>query len=231
MSIQTVVGNAAAANRGVNTAIALVVDRSGSMHPYFRHVVDSVNQFITDQVKNKGKATLMVSQFDHEYEQIYKNQDIKEVDKVKNTFERIYSPRGSTSLRDAIVQAAADMDTLLSQTPAQDRPKKVVIALITDGDDNTSRESVDKVRSIVKEKSEKGWEFLLLGAEESTLNVAEDLGFSREKTAIYSADNVDGGIKLLSDKVTQARKGKKVEITQQERLALLGAPDRRKTDL
>ena len=95
----------AIANRGtpVPTAISLVVDRSGSMSPYVQSVVDSVFRFIKDQQEVKGSASFTLAQFDHDYEVVYQEKDIKKVD--ANRFSREYSPRGGTALRDAVVRA------------------------------------------------------------------------------------------------------------------------------
>jgi uncharacterized protein YegL len=211
---------AALANRGVptTTAISLIVDRSGSMEPYVASVVESVSRFITEQQTVKGSATLSLSQFADVYEVVFHNKDIKEV----NPGRFQYHPSGGTAFRDAIVQAVKDMEAQLKKLPAADKPKRVVLALITDGEDTQSVNSVEKVKKIIQEQEKLGWDFMLLGADGNTLNFAKELGISEKKTAVYAIDNPGEAIKLLSQKVTQARRGKEVKIEQQERLALLG---------
>ena len=212
--------NSALAKKGqpVPTAISLVVDRSGSMMGYESQVTNSVNSFIKDQQDQKGSAIFNLALFDHEYDVVFQDKEIKQVD--ASQFH--YSTRGSTSLRDAIVQSVKDMEKYLKGVTGKDqpKPKKVVIALITDGEDTSSQNSVDKVRQLIEEKVKGGWNFLLLGADGHTLEFAKELGIPEDTTAIYSIDNPDAGIKLLSAKVTQARRGKAVRIDQQERLAL-----------
>jgi hypothetical protein len=204
--------------RPVPTAISLLVDRSVFMMDYEFQVASGVKSFIKDQQELRGSAIFTLSQFDHDYDVVFQDKEIKQVD--SSQFH--YSPRGGTSLRDAIVHAVKDMEKYLKGATGknQPKPKKVIVALITDGQDTTSQNSVDKVRQLIEEKVKSGWNFLLLGADGNTLEFAKDLGIPEDTTAIYSIDNPDAGIKLLSEKVAQARKGRAVKIDQQERLAL-----------
>ena len=98
-------------------ALALVVDRSGSMHPIAADVKGSVKQFIGDQKKHEGRAALTVAQFDHKYEVVHNFKDLKEVD--EDFFARQYSPRGSTALLDAIGRATLDMQKKLNSLSEQ----------------------------------------------------------------------------------------------------------------
>ncbi len=219
--------NSALQNKGqpVPTAISLVVDRSGSMGGYTSQVVSSVKNFIKDQQELRGSAMFTLAQFDHDYEVVVKDREIKEVD--ASQFH--YTPRGGTSLRDAMVNAVKDMEKYLKGATGKDqpKPKKVVIAILTDGQDTTSRNSVETVRRLVEPKLKDGWNFLVLGADGSTLEFAKELGIPEDTTAIYSIDNPDVGIKFLSDKVAQARRGKPVKINQEERLALSSGKEKR----
>jgi len=227
MSVVSSVNNAAA-NRGVSTAVSLLVDRSGSMYPYADKVSRSVSEFIESQQVFKGKAFFSLMQFDDVSEFVFKNKDIKEVN--KNEFH--FQPRGGTALSDALVNAIDDMDASLKTFAAKEKPRRVVIGLITDGEDNMSRNSADKVRQMVQAKEAEGWDFFFLGVDPNTQNVASDLGISPKKTAQYLADSVQDGIKLLSDKVKEARSGKKnMEINSEERQFLLGGPAPKKDEL
>src|SRR5271155_2637710 len=123
--------NSAMQNRGqpIPTAISLVVDRSGSMGGYQSQVINSVTRLIKDQQDLRGSAIFTLAQFDHEYDVVFKEKEIKLIDASK--FD--YQPRGGTALLDAIVQSINDMDTYMKGATSKDqpKPKKVVIALIT----------------------------------------------------------------------------------------------------
>ena len=198
------------------TALALVVDRSGSMHSVASDVKGSVKQFIGDQKKNPGKASLTVSQFDHEYEVIHNFKELSEVD--EEAFANGYSPRGSTALLDAIGRATIEMAQKVQSMPEADQPKRVVVAIITDGLENASTDfTLEKIRDMIKEKEELGWDFIFMGATLDTIDIAKNMGFSPKRSAVYDASNVKTCMQSISDMITSARLNKEVEISQEER--------------
>ncbi len=219
MQLDSIVNNAIANRGSVNTAMALVVDRSGSMYPYVQKVVESVKNFISDQDKIRGKASLTIAQFNHEYNVILKNQDIHKVD--KNLFERMYHIYGGTSLYDAALRAISDMEDQLKSMAETETPKRVVIALVTDGQDVSSENTAEKVKAVIQEKQRLGWDFLLLGSDQTTLEIGERLGIGQQKSALFLADNVAKSVKVISDQIEKARRNKVVEITDKERTTLL----------
>jgi hypothetical protein len=204
--------------RPVPTAISLLVDRSVFMMDYEFQVASGVKSFIKDQQELRGSAIFTLSQFDHDYDVVFQDKEIKQID--ASQFH--YTPRGGASLLDAIIRAVKDVEKYLKGAASKDQPqpKKVVVALFADGQDTSSQNSVDNVRVLIEEKVKSGWNFLFLGAGGNTLEFAKELGIPEETTAIYSVDNLDIGIKLLSEKVAQIRRGKAVRIDQPERLAL-----------
>ena len=128
--------NIAAANVPNYTAIALVVDRSGSMESIKGDTVGSIKQFIGDQKKLDGKATLRIVQFDDKYETVYKDVDIKKIDEKE--FAEKYCPRGCTALLDAIGRIITELGQTIKEMKEKERPSKVVVAIITDGYENAT---------------------------------------------------------------------------------------------
>jgi uncharacterized protein with von Willebrand factor type A (vWA) domain len=217
--------NAHTAQRGrpVPSAITLIVDRSASMGGHESEVTNSVHTFINKQKDLRGSAIFTLAEFADDYRVLdaFKNKEIKQIDASKFH----YNPNGGgTAIRNAIVEAIKDMDNYLKEVGAseQPQPKKVIIGLITDGDDNASswENSVEKVCALIKEKLKAGWNFLFLGSDESTLRFAKEHCIPEDTTAVYSADKPNAAIDLMSEKVKQARSGKAMRITAEERLAL-----------
>lgn len=204
------------------TAMALVVDRSGSMHSMAADVKGSVKQLIGDQKKNEGKATLTVSQFDHTYEVIHNHKNIQEVD--EDQFNKAYTPRGSTALLDAIGRATLDMQQEIDKMAVEDRPQRVIVAVITDGYENASTEfNIDQIKEMIKSKEAQGWDFMFMGASLDTIDIAKSMGFSANKSAFYDATNIKGCMGAINEKVTQARLNKEVNITEEERANMAAA--------
>lgn len=204
------------------TALALVVDRSGSMYNIADDVRGSVKQFIGEQKKINGKATLTVAQFDHSYEVIHDFKDIKEVDEEK--FANEYDPRGATALLDAIGRTTLALTQRLDSMPEADKPKRVVVAVITDGEENASTQfTIEQIREMIKGKEASGWDFMFLGATLDTIQVAKNMGFTESKAAVYATSKMDQCMEMLSAQMTKARLGKEVDIKQEERKTLVAA--------
>lgn len=201
-------------------ALALVVDRSGSMQCIASDVRGSVKQFISDQKKAHGKASLTVAQFDHKYEVVYNFKNVQEVDAEK--FANEYTPRGATALLDAIGRTTLEMKQKLESMPLAERPKRVVVAVITDGQENASSEfNLGQIKEMIKQNEALGWDFMFLGATLDALDVAKNFGFSGCKAAVYNTSRVDSCMQLISNQVCQARLGKEVNITETERNSLV----------
>jgi uncharacterized protein YegL len=201
----------------INTEIALVIDRSGSMHRVAHDTIGSVKQFIADQKKLEGNASLTMVQFDHAYEVIYDRADLNNVDADK--FAEEYAPRGSTALLDAIGRTVIELGAKLDKLEKANQPKRVVVAIVTDGYENSSTEfTKQQIHELIKkQETEAQWDFVFLGATMDAVKVAQGLGFAAGKSAYYKASNVKGGLGTLCSWITSVRKGGEIEITQAER--------------
>ena len=205
------------------TALGLIVDRSGSMESMAQEVKGSVKQFILEQKKDTGrKATLTTTQFDDHYEVIHDFQDIQAIDEEK--FVREYSPRGLTALLDAIGRTTLAMKQKIDSMAEADKPKRVVVAVITDGLENASKEfTISQIKEMIKEQESAGWDFLFMGATLDTIKVAENIGFSKDKSAIYNTGNFKTCMSSINEQVTKARLNKKVKITEEDRENLMSS--------
>ncbi|WKL58166.1 vWA domain-containing protein [Asticcacaulis sp. ZE23SCel15] len=85
------------------------------------------------------------------------------------------SPRGMTPLYDAIGQIIA--------TASKDNPKKAVIVIMTDGQENASREMTQKsAKAALDAAKKRGWEVVFLGADFSNFSDADGVGIERTKS-------------------------------------------------
>jgi hypothetical protein len=77
-----------------------------------------------------------------------------------------YVPRGSTALLDAIGRTIDELGARLASLPEQDRPMQVIVAILTDGLENSSQNYTwQKIADAIKQQSEQyRWTFLFLGA-------------------------------------------------------------------
>lgn len=167
------------------TEIAFVLDRSGSMHPITDDAIGGFNTFLTDQQALPGEAHLTLVLFDHEYQVPYQHADIKTVPPLDAA---TYVPRGMTALLDAVGRTVNDIGARLAGTPEAERPAKVIFAILTDGQENASRDyTFAKVSGMIKHQQEKySWEFIFLAANQDAIAAAGALAI-QPKDAIAFA--------------------------------------------
>lgn len=131
-----------------------------------------LNEFLKEQKKLPGKAILTLAQFDHEYELLHDGVALEDVPKYSLV------PRGTTALLDAIGRTINTVDARLQKVPEAYRPSKVIVVVVTDGAENSSKEfSREQVFSLIEnQKKVRDWEFLFLAANQDAIGVAGSLG-------------------------------------------------------
>jgi hypothetical protein len=162
--------------------VAIVLDMSGSMTGIRDATIDMVNEYINGQKEADYKTYLSLTMFDQEYMPIYTNKDISKVEKITR---KEYSPRGTTALLDAVGRTVIDIDN------SPDVPKKVIIAVVTDGMENASKDfTKERLEKLIKEKESLGWSFIYLSSSLSAFADAQQYGFSPGATLSYTPDAV-----------------------------------------
>ena len=162
--------------------IGLLVDRSGSMTGIWDDTVGGAEDFINEQKKQEGRAFLYMSVFDNEYTPLVTGRSIDEVDgKVLD----VVRPRGSTALLDATARLINNIER--DQKIAMSPPTDVVVAIMTDGFENSSREQTSEtIKELIKAKEAEGWQFLYMGANQDAWSVGQGYGIGH--TVNWQAD-------------------------------------------
>ena len=169
------------------TEIAFILDRSGSMASVTESAIAGFNEFLRDQQAAPGQARFTLVLFDNEYLVPVSALPIGEVAGLNaKTFE----PRGSTALLDAIGRTVDELGRRLGTTPEADRPGKVIVAILTDGEENASRQYTQQdIASRISHQREKyGWEFLFLGANQDAIATAARMNITAQNTSSFSSD-------------------------------------------
>jgi uncharacterized protein YegL len=170
--------------------IIFILDRSGSMEKIRTDMIGGFNSFLKEQKKIPSECKVSLYQFDTNYgstvEPIYKQMDIKTAPEL--TLET-FVPRGGTPLYDAVATIIKEVEGRLKSTPENEKPEKVLVVCITDGEENSSREWNSKqVKQMIEHQEEQNkWEFVYLGANQDAWNVGENLGFKASSTLGYVA--------------------------------------------
>jgi Mg-chelatase subunit ChlD len=192
------------------TALAVVLDRSGSMSAIKSDAEGGLKQFIADQKGQPGKITLTLARFDTEYELVYVNRDLYEIDGIK------LQPRGGTALLDAIGRTITKVGEDLESMTENDRPGKVLFVIITDGMENSSVEwTREKVfEAITRQRDTYGWEFIFLAANQDAVQTGREMGIADRNSMTFAAtgEGARGMAHAVSSYVTDYRQTGKATL-------------------
>jgi Mg-chelatase subunit ChlD len=201
------------------TDITLIVDRSGSMQAVREDAEGGVNAFIAQQAKEPGEALLTLVQFDTQYEFLHKGTPISQVPEYHLV------PRGMTALLDAVGRAINETGERLAKMDEAQRPGLVVFVVMTDGQENSSREfTKDQIKQMIEHQQEKyRWHFTFLGANQDAFAEAGAMGIQPSGTADFAPEKVLAACVGTAHKVSRMRgqsvRGETVcnEFTDEER--------------
>ncbi len=203
------------------TLLTLVVDRSGSMTGIKEDMERGIEALIEEQAGGEGTCVVTLAQFDDEYEVVADGVPAAEMAPYR------LEPRGGTALLDAIGRTIAMVRLRIENMSPQDRPANVVFAVITDGEENKSREwSRLQVMDAIKARTAEGWHFTFLGADQDALEEGLRLGIEPASLLTWepSDQGTAGAMKSLSDSSRRLRSGEssRIEYTDAERQAASG---------
>ena len=163
--------------------IIVVLDRSGSMQTAKADHEGGLKSFVEDQKKAAGKAKFTLIQFDsaNPCEVIYDGVPIEKVDHIE------LIPRGGTPLLDAVGLSIAHCEKRIGT----DHKGQVIYMIVTDGEENSSREwTKDKVKARIEELEKIDRKFLFLGANIDAFMEAGEMGIKVGSTANFNNNAV-----------------------------------------
>lgn len=169
-----------------------IIDRSSSMSSMLDVAINGFNAFLEDQKSVDGDALVSTVQFSNLYNVTYENLDIQKCEYFNRNN---YRPGGSTALYDAIGKTIEHEVDLLGNLPKGKRPEKTLCVILTDGEENSSRQfSKEKIKELIGEmKEDFNWEFIFLAANEEAAIAAETMGISSGNA--YAFTNTSSGLK------------------------------------
>jgi hypothetical protein len=172
-------------SQGDRTHICMILDRTGSMESIKQDTIGGFNSYIAAQKSLPTPATFTLVQFDSQdpFEVIHKFTDIQ---MVGDLTAQTYMPRASTPLYDAVGRGINDLRAGLGGLPEALRPKKIVMVIVTDGQENASREFTGaQVRKMIADAKEAGWQFVFLSADESAISDSSSLNIDASNAAFF----------------------------------------------
>lgn len=183
------------------THLYFLLDRSGSMQSIKSDIEGGFAAFVEEQRAATGEARAGLAQFDDVYEVVYADRPLADVPPLD------LQPRGMTALHDAMGRLVTDVGADLARRPEDERPGTVVVAIMTDGLENASKEWTGAaIKALVTQQSEVyGWQFLYMGADQDAVEVGESLGVSRDHAVTYARGKSRDAMAAASGKIAKLR--------------------------
>ena len=172
------------------TDITVVLDRSGSMSAVVGDTIGGFNSFLKSQKDlNVGEANITLTQFDTEFEVVYSGKNVKD---APNLTTETFVPRGMTALYDAIGKTINEVGLRIKNTAESERPSNVIMVIITDGYENSSKEFTGSMINdmINHQRDTYKWDFVFLGANQDAIKTAASIGIQVGASLTYSDNSM-----------------------------------------
>lgn len=130
------------------TELVFILDRSGSMAGLEKDTIGGYNAMLEQQRKVDGECVITTVLFDNHDTLLHDRIDIRAVMPITG---KDYFVGGSTALLDAIGKTIRKIGTAQKNTAEDYRAEKVMFVIITDGEENASREySARQVKEMIQ---------------------------------------------------------------------------------
>lgn len=172
-------------------AVAIVLDKSGSMTGLTDAVIDGFNEYVDDLRGQEGETLFSLTLFDTAFKQPYIGVPL---DKVERLTGDLYRAGGNTALYDAIAFTVKDLEQRLAAAARSDM--KVLIVTMTDGQENSSTDyTAERLRALVREYEAKGnWTFVYVGFGQSAEYIDTQRGLAYTGNSAVVASASPGGV-------------------------------------
>ncbi|MBR0260572.1 MAG: VWA domain-containing protein [Selenomonadaceae bacterium] len=171
------------------TELVFILDRSGSMSGLESDTIGGFNSMIKrQQSETEGDALVSTILFNNWSSVLH---DRIPLEKIEPLTEKDYQVGGMTALLDAVGDALKHIKNIHKYAREEDRPKKTIFIITTDGMENASRKfRYSDIKRLIEQQKEIGWEFIFLGANIDAGEVAEHIGIDRRRAVNYHADDI-----------------------------------------
>jgi hypothetical protein len=189
----------------------LTLDQSGSMDDVQHQVINGFN-LLVDQQRTLAAGPLATSlvTFASEANLLYDQVPIEEMPRLT---EASYQPDGATALLDGI---GSICETIGTRFDAAEHPPRVLIAIITDGEENSSKmySLEDIAAEITFRRAENNWEFIYLAAGDCAVRYGLRLGIPKSNIIDFLTSDIGPLLLKLSQALAQLRLGDKDYLLQ-----------------
>ena len=171
------------------TEMVFIIDKSGSMSGLESDTIGGFNSNIDKQLETGENVLVTTVLFDTNFVTLHDRVNISKIEKMTR---KDYCPGGCTALCDAVGNTINRIKYAQQYLREDERPNKTMFVIITDGQENSSREfSSSKIKKLITEQKEKhDWEFIFLGANMDAVETANTYGIDADRAVTYMSDFV-----------------------------------------
>jgi len=185
------------------TELVLIVDKSGSMGwgGASQEAEVGINDLIEKQKQETGQCKLTLVEFN---DVITTKHDGVSLDSMEPYF---MSPNGGTALFDAVGTTIDKVGERLADTPEAERPGLVVVVIVTDGGENSSKEYTgDQVaEKVTTQRDTYNWQFTFLGAGEEAFAGGAAIGIDLSSSGLYDTAKTQIMYRCVSENISNMR--------------------------
>lgn len=169
------------------TFIDFLLDETGSMGSCANQTKTGFNEFVASQREAEGYCFLTLAKFDSSGIRVpYENLDVNLVPNLS------FYPGAATNLYDCI-------GLRLKQAIEQKREGKSLFVVLTDGDDNSSREyNLEKVKSLVQEASDHNITVIYMGPKNNAYDIGTKMGIQEGNIFPFNTSEMSKSMETLT---------------------------------
>lgn len=183
--------------------VYFLLDRSGSMMSLWGEAIGSINAYVNNL---DSDTKVVLAAFDNQSYDILRDSKVKDWNIVEQTE---LAPRGMTPLYDSCGK--------LMSRALEDNADKTVLVVMTDGEENCSKEYTNRaIKEKIKMFENKGWEVIFLGANFDVRRQASDLNVGLSKTAMYEPGNFSASMSSLATQTRAYASGIAMNLTKDQ---------------
>ena len=220
--------NSQAVGSSFYTHVGFLIDNSGSMDPYTHSVNEGVKEFLSNiysLAASRRKGDLVLSEFSNFYSPVLN----KDFSLISKSTKYNFKANSYTCLYDSIQKIISDVEKNVKKVA--NNKSKVIIPILTDGQDSGCTLTANQIEQIIESKKKEGWQFVFLGSDSSTKEIAGKIGINPDLAITFDQNRIKEAIDFVGKKLNQVSRGRELRVTQDERFLLEGSSSRTRGDL
>lgn len=191
------------------TDLTIILDGSGSMYKHRADALGGLETFLQEQRQDKGECSVSLVSFNNKSKVIWEERNLHT---MRHFTPRKYTTKNSTALYDTMQTVINRTGNRLRNLPEAERPDKVLIVALTDGEENASKFTTAKeLEDLITHQTEKyNWNFIYLGANQDAIFEASKIGIQLKSSLTYDTKHMKTAFSVASNSVRAYRKSGKV---------------------